>query len=357
MPRSLLFIALIAAAATPAHAQRVRRPPPDRPARLETAPEADAEPAPTPSEPAAEGPEAPADPPRFSLFGDKSKFTRLGGWGGVGATMGQFGLGPSMLVMAPAVQEELALTDEQKQAIKDWTEEMRDRGREMAEGLREQGEAAMRGMDVVGVMQMMGQVNALLGENERGIERILTRKQWTRLQQINLQMQGLTALTRPDVARKLVLAPEQLEQIHAILAQAQFRQLGYWMQQGAAMRQQAEADRRRRDAGAPDPEAVPAEPAAEEADDRADRADAEPGDAEPRDARRRRMRSRFESMRDGADRLHQETIDRLLRVLTRRQRLQFERLLGPPFDPDALTPDPARRPPAPEDGDGEASAP
>lgn len=339
-----VLIVLVLAAPTSAWAQRVRRPPPES-----RKPKAEASPRPTEAaarpkaeDAKAEASEKDGEEKPFSPFGDTSRFTRLGGWGGIGGAMGQMGFGTSMLMMAPAVQEELELTDEQKKQLADWAIAMRDHGREMGEALRAEGEAAMREMDLGAAMRLMGQLNGLMQENEKGIERILTRKQWTRLRQISLQMQGISAVTRPDVAAALVLAPEQLEQIHEILAQAQLRQVGFWMQQGMAMRRRAESAR---DRGAGRERGQPAAAEAESKDEddrRVDARDAEDAsrgeDDDARRARRRReFRKEFDTMREGADRLHQETVEALLRVLTRRQRATFEKLLGPPFDPEALT--------------------
>ncbi|GIW89550.1 MAG: hypothetical protein KatS3mg108_3874 [Isosphaeraceae bacterium] len=365
--RIAALIGLLMTAPLPVWAQRVRRPPPE--SRLPRVEAPEARPADSTSRPkdesgaggAESAPASEVQERPFSLFGDTKKFNRLGGWGGIGGTMGQFGFGTSMLIMAPAVQEELQLSEEQKKQLAEWMAAMRDRGREMGEAMRAEGEAVMRQMDLGTAMRLMGQLNVLLQENERGIERILTRKQWTRLQQISLQMQGISAVTRPDVARALVLAPEQLEQIQAILAQTQLRQVGYWMQQGMAMRRRFETQR---SAGGlrGRPEGEPSQPGVDRRGG-AGRRERGPGEAgvgeavegraqgeraagegqvadeseEARRARlRREMRQEFESMRDGADRIHDEMVQAVLRILTRRQRAQFERMLGPPFDPDAL---------------------
>ena len=240
-------------------------------------------------------PETPTDPKTeqsFSLFGDTRRFGRLGGWGGVGGAMGQFGLGPSMLIMTPAVQKELELSDEQKQALRDWSVEMRDKGREMARSMRDESETNMRQMNITGAMSMMGRLNIVLQQNEQGVRRILTKAQWTRLQQIGLQMQGVTALTREDIAQALVLAPEQYGQIQTLMAQTQLRQVGYWMQQGMAMRQRAEAARNR-PADAPKPTEANPKPPTIQPDPPAttdDKTNDDPESAETRRRRREDMR-------------------------------------------------------------------
>lgn len=291
----------------------------------------------------------------FSPFGDTKKFTRVGGWGGIGSGMAQWGMGRSMLIMMPAVQEELQLTEEQKQALVEWTRTMRDRGREMAEGLRQESEAVMRQLDVMGAMRMMGRMNEIFQENEAGVARILTKSQRKRLDQIALQMEGITALTRPDVAQALQMTDVQREKVQYIIAQSQLRQIGYWMQQGMSMRerferertarQQGEADTpgRREPAGADRRPSRKSEAAQNTADDDASTRDTEaeprPRDDPQRAQRIAEFRTRFEEMRNGADQLHLETVQQLLKVLAPRQRTNFERLLGPPFDPDRLVND------------------
>ena len=93
--------------------------------------------------------------PQFNPFGDASRFTRYGGWGGIGGAAGQWGFGRSMLVMMPAVQEELKLTDDQKQKLRDWSKQMRTQFEESGQELREQGEAAVQRMDLGAVMRLM----------------------------------------------------------------------------------------------------------------------------------------------------------------------------------------------------------
>jgi hypothetical protein len=289
--------------------------------------------------------------PAFNPFGDASKFTRFGGWGGIGATMGQFGMARSMLIMLPAVQAELELTDEQKKALREWQEEMRDRGREMGEQMRAQGEQNMRQLNVAGALEMIGRMNELMQENERGFGKILTAGQRKRLDQISLQMEGVTALARPDVAQRLKLTDEQLEQIQLIIAQSRFKQIGYWLGQANTMRNNRERDRDAENS-ADKPEAPSQSPPADKEDTDADSKPASTKDNAPprsrrtsdddledadvakrRKERRERMRKQFETMRAGADQIQDDTVQAILKVLVPRQRAAFDRLLGPPFDP------------------------
>lgn len=326
---------------------------------------------PTPDEPKSGEPAAvetpKSEPPRTdgpmrSFLGDPKRFTRLGGWGGMGGAMGQWGFGRSMLVMMPAVQEELELTDEQKQQLRDWSEQMRERGQEFARNMRRDAEAGnveggqrprMGLGDVTTIFRMMDQVGTLLRENEAGVARILKASQRKRLDQIALQMEGITALARPEVAQKIHLNEAQYARIQEILAAARARQVGFWMEQAIAMR--GARDRERGDGEAPPAPTAkgrgrrPARGQARDASSRPGAArkeaaksdpNAEAGgegdEAQAQAARRRQFQERFDVMRQGADAIQEQTVREILRVLVPKQRTAFDRLLGEPFDPSKL---------------------
>ena len=338
--------------------------------------------------------------PRGSLFGDTSRFNRVSGWGSIGAGMGQYGFSRSMLIMLPPVQEELKLTEEQKKQLRDWSNQMRKRGEDWGRSMRERNEGndpfrnpnlplAAR---ILQFTTIMNQVSGLLKENETGFGRILTAAQRKRLNEISLQMEGVSALGRPEVAKALYLHPLQTENIQKILAQSRMMQMTTWIEKMTTMamkmpRRPPGEDSRgfgddrgggsRREYG--EPTAVDRErdsrPGRETATDReqppgpdgsrpevgATKAKAkdasqktaknenenenENEDEKPVDpaeeARKRAERAKraeefrkeFESMRDTTDEIQDRTTRELLRVLTKRQRTSFERMLGEPFDP------------------------
>ncbi len=303
---------------------------------------------------------------RFNPFGDPSKFTRFGGWGGIGSSMSQWGMARSMLIMMPAVQEELALTVEQKKALQDWMLEMRERGERMAQELRAQGEAVSRQMNIGAAFEMLGRVNEIFQENEQGIARILTKGQRKRLDQIALQMEGVSALLRPEVAQVVQLNELQAERVQMILLQSKMRQMGYWLQQAMTMRTMRERSRETEkpagheggdDANEPERDASTRTGAdraeRSKSDERGarenDEADSEDEDDEAaeqkrRSKRRQEFRKQFDRMRSGADEIQDDTVREVLKVLGPRQRAAFDKLLGPPFDPNkALSGWPPRR--------------
>ncbi len=289
--------------------------------------------------------------PQFNPFGDASRFTRYGGWGGIGGAAGQWGFGRSMLVMMPAVQEELKLTDDQKQKLRDWSKQMRTQFEESGQELREQGEAAVQRMDLGAVMRLMGSVKDLTRQNDAGLAQILTRVQQTRLEQILLQMEGVTAIARPEIAEQLQLTDEQAQQIEAIITESRTRQMGFWVQQAMGMRQAMRRDSapatgkdqpgKEKETKKPAKAAKPADPAALDDPEEEQKRQEAAAEAEKQKARGERIQkaeSRFQTMRDGADKLQDQTVEQILKALAPGQRKIFDKLLGPPFDPSRLMP-------------------
>lgn len=337
-----------------------------------------------------------AERPRGSLFGDTSRFNRVSGWGSIGAGMGQYGFSRSMLIMLPPVQEELKLTEEQKKQLRDWSNQMRKRGEEWGRSMRERNEGndpfrnpnlplAAR---ILQFTTIMNQVSGLLKENETGFGRILSAGQRKRLNEISLQMEGISALARPEVAKALYLNQFQTDNIQRILAQSRMMQMTTWIEkmttmamkmprrppgedsrgfgegpggggrEGAKERERerepgespgltrpredglgggiaAERDRRRGSEGARQ-EAGTAKAAKNDDEDEDEKPVDEAELARQRAERLKRaedFRKEFESMRNTTDEIQDRTTRELLRVLTKRQRASFEKMLGEPFDP------------------------
>ena len=272
-------------------------------------------------------------PDAFNPFGDTSRFTRMGGWGGMGSGMAQFGMAKAMLLMSPAVQKELKLTEDQVKAIREWSDSLRTRGESLFRRQAEAGNAPdpnnpgpRQGPQgaMANPLAMLETITAITRDGESGLAKILGKKQLVRLNQIALQMEGVSALARPEVAEAIYLMPEQVEQIQEILAEAKTRQIGHFLTQGFAMRG-------RRDAPQPRPDQAKADTA--KADPKADDPEAQ---AKRRQADRERMRTEFTKFRDGSDQIQDATTLKILRVLAKKQRERFDKLLGEPFDPAKL---------------------
>lgn len=120
---------------------------------------------------------------------------------------GPFG-GPMLMVgllRNPQVQQELKLTDQQKQQL---------------EQLGEQWREKMRGLRDLPPEERRQKVQGMRAEVEKQLSQILNEQQMKRLKQIALQVEGYAALERPEVAEQVGLTKEQRQKIRDILRQA-----------------------------------------------------------------------------------------------------------------------------------------
>jgi hypothetical protein len=310
----------------------------------------------------------PADPPppvnpTQIFLGDTKRFTRFGGWGSVGAGIGRYGFARTTLVMLPPVQKELDLSEEQLQKIRDWLETMRKKGEDLGRNLRDQAQQNGQNLDPaaqanvpipVRMLQfttMMNQISNLARENEAGLARILTKPQRQRLDEISLQMEGISAILRPDIADRVNLSPAQRERIALLLAQSQNQQLAVWIEQSVAMAAQRGSRSQPPAKGSkPDQSAPPSAPSPKAAtprpnqnlDDHDDNLPppppaAGPNPADPARAERfRQFQTQFTSLREKTDLLQDRTTREVLKLLTSRQRSTLDKLFGEPFDPQSL---------------------
>ena len=125
--------------------------------------------------------------------------------------------GPAMLLAIPQVRSDLKMTDEQNKQIDALLSEQRqafqaafgDFNPQEFQNLSEEE----RGKRRAEIQQKMAE----LGEkNERAVAKILDEKQQERLKQIHLQVQGVGALSRPEVAGELGLTADQQQKIRSI---------------------------------------------------------------------------------------------------------------------------------------------
>ena len=107
---------------------------------------------------------------------------------------GSRGTGKTTLLRAEAVRKELKISEEQS-----------DKLRTIGEELRELGQKLNR-------------------ESEKKVAGALTRKQSARLNEINLQVRGLRAVTDDDVAKELGLSDEQKKKIKGVFDAQQEKQ-------------------------------------------------------------------------------------------------------------------------------------
>jgi len=112
--------------------------------------------------------------------------------------------------MAPPIQKELGLTEKQKSQLKKLDTTMSQKRRQMFTRSRQGGTDRE---------QMGKAMDSLRREQEEAISNILEPKQKTRLGEIDLQREGIFAVARTDVAKKLKLTSTQTDQIKTIVDQ------------------------------------------------------------------------------------------------------------------------------------------
>lgn len=108
-----------------------------------------------------------------------------------------------MLLRQEAVQEDLGLTDDQKQQL-----------RRLAAGQQRGGDRPnLRDMSQEERREWMAEMRERMEAAEKKMSDILTEEQRTRLKQIRLQVMGPAAVGEPEFAKELGLTDEQREKI------------------------------------------------------------------------------------------------------------------------------------------------
>jgi len=114
--------------------------------------------------------------------------------------------------MAAPIQKELGLTEKQKSQLKKLDTTMSQKRRQMFTRTRSrQGDTDPE--------KMRTSMDSLRSEQAEAISKILEPKQKTRLGEIELQREGIFAVARTDVAKKLKLTSTQTDQIKTIVDQ------------------------------------------------------------------------------------------------------------------------------------------
>lgn len=120
--------------------------------------------------------------------------------------------GPMMvlgLLRNPQVQEELKLTEEQRQKIEQLGDSLREKLRGLGQELRQ-----------LTPEEREKRLQAVNEEVEKELAKVLRKQQLTRLKQIALQVEGLAALGRTEVAKQVGINEEQQRKIQEILREA-----------------------------------------------------------------------------------------------------------------------------------------
>jgi Spy/CpxP family protein refolding chaperone len=210
------------------------------------------------------------------------------------------------LIMTASVQEELKLTDVQKKKIADVIRQLQDRNKEIIEERRQALESLDQPPDPGAVEAIRAtwraKGEAVDEEVERGISRTLESRQLSRIDQIQLQAEGPMAFLRPNVQARLNLGPGQIDEIEAIVTVGREE-----ISKASAV-------------------PLPVKPGGGLlAPERAQEL-----------AKSKEFESNIEKHRDLAIQARKATMQKISRILTKRQRAAYDAQLGEPFDMEKL---------------------
>jgi hypothetical protein len=209
------------------------------------------------------------------------------------------------------IQQELKLTEVQKTKILQIRDEFNRRQRGSPPML-----AGAGGATGVDREALLSQITATRAEYLAALNRILQPSQRTRLEQIALQVEGPLALARPEVASRINLTPEQAEQIQGIVAQMSAFRDQLMQEQLTQYENNAAVAGHAPGAGA-----------------KARTAKAKPGVSYAKE-----LETLLDRIDQNSTALQKNAIGEISRVLSRRQKTAFNKLLGAPFDTSALEP-------------------
>jgi hypothetical protein len=191
---------------------------------------------------------------------------------GMGMGMGGGQGGAIMVLLAPSVQKELKLSEKQKADVYNFAKTAGQKSRETMQAMAFSGNNG-------NPQAMMEALMQLRLETDQGLAKILEPKQKERLDQIVLQSEGPLSVARPEIAAKLRMNDEQQEYVQGVMMQMR-RQLNVARFQGAANGQ-------------------PISPA---------------------------------QVRSMTTQLRKEAVKEISKVIDRKQKAAFEKMLGEPFD-------------------------
>ena len=131
--------------------------------------------------------------------------------------------GVVLVLIAPAVQKELKLTDEQKTKVFELARDASRRTREFYQSSLQGGALNPQAMMAAGMR--------LRQENEQAALKLLKPEQKERAQQILLRVEGALAVARPEIGSKLNLNQSQMRQVQFTMMQMMQAQRGMMAQQ------------------------------------------------------------------------------------------------------------------------------
>jgi hypothetical protein len=114
--------------------------------------------------------------------------------------------GPAGLVTSKTVTDDIKATDEQVQKLKAWAKEHQDKQREFFKAFKDSSDG-----------ERAKQRTALTADAWKAVGKVLKDDQVKRLKQIELQVAGTSAFSRPEVAEALKITDDQKDRIEESL--------------------------------------------------------------------------------------------------------------------------------------------
>ncbi len=248
--------------------------------------------------------------------------------------------GPSLIMAAP-IQKELGLTEKQKSQLKKLDTTMSQKRRQMFTRTRSrQGNTDPE--------KMRTSMDSLRREQEEAVSKILEPKQKTRLGEIELQREGIFAVARTDVAKKLKLTSTQTDKIKTIVDQMR-------QDERVAMPRPPEGSQgpgggppgeNGFQGGGPPSGGPPGEggfPGGGPPGENGLQGGGPPGGGRP-DFGSDEFRAQFDKMRKQQEKIRTTATKQITEVLTAEQKTSFNKMQGKPFDLSSLRDGPSNGP-------------
>jgi len=134
---------------------------------------------------------------------------------GMGMMMGQGGGNPLMLLAREDVQEDLALTSEQKEKLLEFTGQEAMRSRFM-KFMQDSGMSFEDMRSEEGRKKLAPMMEKMQAEMKKEIEAVMTPAQVKRLGEINVQFNGNRSVMQKDIAKALAITEAQQTKIDAL---------------------------------------------------------------------------------------------------------------------------------------------
>jgi Spy/CpxP family protein refolding chaperone len=163
---------------------------------------------------------------------------RQGGFGQLNTT--------NLVVSNKDLQEELKITDAQKEKLKPLADKISERQKKQQENFKNGG---FKNFDKEKFEELRKESEAFNAEVKKGVEEVLTPEQKKRLSQIELQARGLRAFSDEKVAKELNITEAQTSKIKGIMEEYQkdTKELGFGGGKGGFDKEKAAENAKKRE--------------------------------------------------------------------------------------------------------------